>query len=358
MSLKPEKTKFEKQRALTYLKWTREEEEKLWNAFIAGKSIPEIQREYFPKRTLTAIKRKLNKLKKRQGVYNSTYAPKKYSINKKWIEKIFKDIGQSLKIVDGYSGEGNSLLRCYIQHVACGYAVEIDAKIFSNLLVNCQKYGFKEEKVEQVGNMEWHLLKYKEKTLHCIRGDIEQVLSYLFALGEKVDFIDLDPCGSCLHVLPFALRVARHYIAITYGQLQAARFKRLDILFRECPFITEYLGFKDVLKHLLEWTLYEGIRANSKVFLKIEEINALPNLRTGVARVLFKVEETDAVADALNYYLSEIKRIKEIVDNRTTAYNKRVSGSDLYLRSNPHLSARTSDTRKTLSAIASDTEAT
>ncbi|RLI80707.1 hypothetical protein DRP04_07785 [Archaeoglobales archaeon] len=311
MSLRPNRAQFERQRASTYLRWTKEEEQILWNAINSGKSIAEIQKEYFPHRTLTAVKRKINRLKKKQGIYNTAYASQKYSINKNWIEKAFKDIGEPLQIVDGYSGEGNSLLKCYIQYTNCGYAVEVNKKTFQKLLVNCQEYGFREEKVEQVGNMEWHLLRLKEKTLYCIRGNVEQVMAYLFALGKRVDFIDLDPCGSCMRALPLALRVVKRYITVTYGQLQAARFKRLDVLFRDCPFITEDKSFKEVFNCLVEWTLYEGIRAG--VTLKMEEFKVLPNLRTGVVRVLFKVEKINAVADALNCYLSEIERVKKIL---------------------------------------------
>lgn len=85
---------------------------------------------------------------------------------------------------------------------------------------------------------------YKNKANKVITNDIDKnidanfntdalkLLCHMYYVGEKFDFIDLDPYGSASECFDLAIKLATKGIAITFGEMGHKRFKRLDYVKR------------------------------------------------------------------------------------------------------------------------------
>lgn len=61
-----------------------------------------------------------------------------------------------------------------------------------------------------------------------IHEDALKVICKLYYMGEKYDYIDLDPFGSAYDCFDLAIKMAKKGIAITFGEYGHKRFKRYD----------------------------------------------------------------------------------------------------------------------------------
>jgi len=273
---------------------------------------------YFPHRTFPSIKNKLRKLKKKHGLYDHDHRDLKHEINERWIKEVFMQKGRPLKILDGYAGSGGSLIK-YLPYSNIACACEINKSNFEMLVKNV--LNFINGKIVNEGHIgSFKVVEVCGKGRHviCFKGDIERVASLLYAFKWNFDFIDLDPCGSCMFVIPIALKLLKAgYLAVTYGQLHLARLRRLDVLIKECPWIGNHVTMSETLKFLIKWTVYEGLRfqrACDTKILHVDEIIPLPRWPQGIVRVLFRVSTSDALADALNNFEREKAYIDKLVD--------------------------------------------
>lgn len=305
---------YERRKAYTRLPWNRDEEKLLIE--LAEKNVPykEILDKHFSQRTMQSLKNKLRKLRKKLRLYDDSHREYKEKVNKRWIEYVFIRKGKRLKILDGYAGVGRSFIS-YLQFSETAYACEINKKRFKELIKNVlQSINGQIIHKNDVGKFSIVQIKGSEKNVICIRGDVEKFASLLYAIGHSFDFIDLDPCGSCTFTVPLALKLIRNgYLAVTYGQLQLARLKRMDVLRKECPWITEDTNMSQALTSLVKWTIYEGIRVQNYADTKIvclKELVSLSKWNQGVVRGFFEVKASPALADSLNHFEKEKDKVE------------------------------------------------
>ena len=309
---------YERRKAYSKLPWDEDEEKLLLQ--LVQKNLPrkEIANEYFPRRTIASVSNKIRKLRKKLQLYDNDHRKYKEQANKRWIEHVFVRKGRRLKILDGYTGVGRSLVS-YLQFSETAYACEINRKRFEELIENVLKSIRGEIVYEnKIGDFTLVKINSFENNVICVRGDIEKFASMLYAMGYCFDFIDLDPCGSCTFAVPLALKLIRNgYLAVTYGQLQLARLKRLDVLKKECPWVTKDMNMLQVLTLFMKWTIYEGIRVQNYTDTKIVSLKDLVFLskwNQGVVRGFFKVKPSPALADSLNHFEREKKRVEAITE--------------------------------------------
>jgi len=308
---------YERRKAHTRLPWDEDEEKLLLQ--LVDKNLPhkEIVEKHFPRRTIVSVKNKLRKLRKKLRLYDDGHREYKEKVNKRWIEYVFIRKGKRLKILDGYAGVGRSLVS-YLQFSESAYACEINKKRFEELIENVLE-SINGEIVNEnhIGVFSIVQIESSGKNVVCIRGDVEKFASLLYVLGHSFDFIDLDPCGSCTFTVPLALKLIRNgYLAVTYGQLQLARLKRMDVLRKECPWIAEGMNMSQTLTSLVKWTVYEGVRVQNYIDTKIvclKELVSLSKWSQGVIRGLFEVKPSPALADSLNHFDKEKNRVEVLV---------------------------------------------
>lgn len=307
---------YERRKAYSRLPWDEEEENLLLQLVQENLPRKEIVSEHLPRRTIASVKNKIRKLKKRLQLYDNDHRKCKQDTNKRWIEHVFVRKRRRLKILDGYAGVGRSLVS-YLKFSETAYACEINKKHFEDLVKNVLE-SLKGEVVYENKIGDFTLIKINSygKNVICVHGDIEKFACMLYALRHRFDFIDLDPCGSCIFTVPLALKIIRNgYLAVTYGQLQLARLKRFDVLQKECPWINRGMDMLQVLKLLIKWTIYEGIRVQNYTetqTVSLKELVSLSKWNRGVVRGLFEVKPSPALADSLNRFEKEKKRIEAI----------------------------------------------
>lgn len=305
---------YKRRRAKTRTLWTEQQENLLIKLADGRFTIPEISEKFFPRKTLIAVKNKLRKLRKRLNLYNEDHRLQKYLANERWIRLLHTEKGRDLKILDGFAGTGEGLIR-YLPFCKTIYACELKGDRFERLVNRVSGYlGTEIVTRDKVGQFDMVHLKTSRKQVVCLKGDVEKVASFLYSmkLGD-FDYIDLDPCGSCMFILPLAFKlITKGFLAVTYGQLQLARFKRGDVLTKECPWYSQDMDMIDTLIALIRWTIYEGLRtqnASQTKMVSLKDFACLSKWHSGIVRGLFEVNSSPALADSLNHFLLEKARI-------------------------------------------------
>ena len=67
---------------------------------------------------------------------------------------------------------------------------------------------------------------------HTYAMDASRLCAMMYAERRTFDLVDLDPYGSAFDCFENALRIARHGLIITFGELGHKRWKRLDFVSR------------------------------------------------------------------------------------------------------------------------------
>ncbi len=312
---------YERRKAFTRLPWDEDEEKLLLQ--LAGRNFTykDILEEYFPHRTMASIKNKLRKLRKKLRLYNNTHRELKERMNKGWIKYAFFHKRRPLKVLDGYAGAGDSFIS-YLSFSREAYACELNGTRFEELVENVlQSTQGKIVYDHKIRDLRLIQIKSLKKNIVCVRGDVEKLASLLYVLGHRFDFVDLDPCGSCMFTLPLTVKIIKNgYLAVTYGQLQLARLKRIDVLRKECPWINEKMDMYETLTSLVKWTIYEGVRAQNYTDTKLICLKELVSLsptawNRSVIRGFFEIRPSPALADSLNHFEKEKSKVEFLVRN-------------------------------------------
>lgn len=162
-------------------KWTVEEEEQLYKEYNEGKTIKQLQKIH--NRSYASINAKLKRIKQKKGTYNQAHSNEKNLINKSFIKYL-----QPKTVLDLYSNTGTPAY-----------------------------YGLEVYRNDINKNFE---LESNRDALLC--------LCDLYSQNKKFDLIDLDPYGSAYDCFDLAIKMANKGLCITFGELGAKRWKRLD----------------------------------------------------------------------------------------------------------------------------------
>lgn len=165
-------------------KWTEEEIKWCKERVAEGYSYKEIAKAV--NRTDVSVSLKMKREKKKDNKYNLNYRDKKYDYNKKFIE-----LTQPHSVLDCFTGVANYYSKCLSIPVVL--TNDIDTTI--------------------------------KATYHM---DYLKLLCQEYAKGSTFDVIDLDPFGSAYDGFDLAIKMANKGIVITFGEMGAKRWKRLD----------------------------------------------------------------------------------------------------------------------------------
>ncbi len=288
-------------------KWTAPEEEELLHlGEETDLTIDEIT-ERFDNRSRQAVKNKLRKLRKREGLYNSPHQKAKYRLNEQWIGIIAEDKGYDLRALEGYSGTGGSA-EVYLNAVESLICCEIDDKKFDKLienLINRHRVDFRSPNGRTPTNCRYTNIGLGCKRVTCYNENVNNILHRL--VGKKAppfDFIDLDPCGSPFASVPQAIRLIDDgYLAITYGDIHLQRWGMHAPLSKAYR-MPKVDSFHELVEYMIAWTMFEGVRQEHSELtrrLEVKHAAILSGMHSGVARVLYKVEKKKSLAPTMNY---------------------------------------------------------
>lgn len=306
---------FKKPKANSRRKWSKDEEEKLLELIQKGLSPSEIL-GYFPDRSLISIKNKIRKLRIKHNFYGYDHQDEKSKILEEWLERI-----KPKTVLEGFAGHGN-LTKVYLEYAEEICAVEINEQIFKRLKENLERtLNLKAKKIKNINNICVYRIEGNGKIILLINSDIRDAIHYLVYHSYKFDFIDLDPCGTPIPIIPLISKIskAEGYIAITYGDYHSLRFKRYDVLAKTIPILFDMrlgdgfslklnkMGFNEFVNYLLVWTcllwiLPQDVR--NLTYLRLVEKHKFNGC---ILRVLFKVKKGKANAQVLGYIQSLLK---------------------------------------------------
>lgn len=288
-------------------KWTEEEEEELLRlGEETNLTIDEIT-EKFEDRSRQAVKNKLRKLRKKEGLYNSPHQDAKYRLNREWIKDISDRIESDIRAFEGYSGIGGSA-DIYLDEVQSLVCCEIDEEKYEKLINRLPKnreVDFRSPNGKTATGERYTKIGLEGKEVTCYNENVNNILHRM--VGNETtpfDFIDLDPCGSPFVSVPQAIRLIEDgYLAVTYGDLHLQRWGRHAPLSKAYR-MPEVDSFEELVEYMIAWTMFEGVRQeHSEITRKIEVEHAaiLSGMNSGVARVLYKVERKRSLAPVLNH---------------------------------------------------------
>lgn len=259
--------------------WDDHEEEELLNLIQEDKSKKELY-EAFPDRPTASVNNKVRRLKKENGLYNSSYAEQKYDVNKEWIEMIDDNLRGDLRIFDAYAGTGDSSV-IYDKYASEIVATELEDEVY--------------EILEDTLDKSYH------ETIHT---DCTRELMRRCADGEKFDFIDLDPFGTPFDSIPLAISmISNGYLSVTYGDIKLQRWGRSNPLIKQYK-MPETTDWREVAEYMIGWTVFEGIRQRNSSDVRSLTPISIKNFggQSGVLRVLYRVEKTGVLSDALQEF--------------------------------------------------------
>jgi len=249
-------------------------------------------------------------------LYGEDHRKHKYQLAEKWVQEIKPET-----VLDGFAGHGN-LTKIYLKYANTVYAVEINKTIFEKLKTNIEKtLSSKAEKIAD--NI--YLIENSHKKAILINSDIKDAIYYLGSQNITFDFIDLDPCGTPMPVIPLLPKLSKEngYVAITFGDFHSYRFRRYDVLAKTMPILFDIKpneGFipkkvKDIEefnKYLITWAsilwiLPQGF--HDFTYLELVEEHSLGERKPkGVLRVLFQVKKGEANAETIKKIQSLLNR--------------------------------------------------
>ena len=166
-------------------KWTDEDVRQLMTAREAGATDAEIAQSLGRSEISVQIKRK--RLSKKTDRYNDPHRSAKYAANSLFLNRV-----QPRSILDVYAGPTS-------YYEGRGYKLETND------------------------------LKYQG---HTYQADASRLCAQLYGSGKMYDVVDLDPFGSAHGCLENAVRIARHGLIISFGEIGHRRWKRLDYVSR------------------------------------------------------------------------------------------------------------------------------
>lgn len=288
-------------------KWKSEEEEELLRlGEETDLTIDEITNE-FEDRSRQAIKNKLRKLRKREGLYNSSHQRKKHKLNKQWINRIATEFDEDIRAFEGYAGTGESA-NTYLDFVDSLVCCEIDKSKFDRLtdmLKRGRKLSFRSPLGRTATDSRYTVMEVDGKRVTCYNENVNHVLHR--EVGEQApfyDFIDLDPCGSPFVSIPQAIRLIKNgYLAVTYGDIHLQRWNRHAPLSKAYR-MPKAESFSELVEYMIAWTMFEGVRQEHSEItrkLDVEHAAILSDMNSGVARVLYRVKKSKSLAPVLNH---------------------------------------------------------
>ncbi|MFA4663351.1 Myb-like DNA-binding domain-containing protein [Pyrococcus kukulkanii] len=297
---------FKKPRAYSNNPWTKEEEQRLLYLLWKGYSPSEIA-TYFPNRSKVSIKNKIRKMKIKYDLYGGGHRKEKYQLAEEWVRTI-----KPKTVLDGFAGRGN-LTKIYLEHAKTVYAVEIKRNIFESLKANIEEYIGEEA---EITDRNTYVIDNGEKRIVLINSDIKDAVYYLGGQGITFDFIDLDPCGTPIPVIPLLPKILKEdgYLAITFGDFHSYRFKRYDVLAKTVPILFDIRlneGFiprnikniEEFNKYLIVWVSILWILpqdVHNFTYLELIEKHLLGKKKArGVLRALFRVKKGKSNAEIL-----------------------------------------------------------
>lgn len=207
-------------------KWTVEEEEQLYKEYNQGKTIKDLQKIH--NRSYASINAKLKRIKQKKGTYNQPHADEKNLINKQFIQEI-----QPRTILDLYSNRGTLAYN--------------GLDVYRNDI-----------------NKEFNLESNRD-ALVC--------LCDLYSQKRQFDLIDLDPYGGGYDCFDLAIKMAKKGLCITFGELGAKRWGRLD-------YVQYRYGFNSLndftLENMVTHVQHIGLRNKKKLeIFSIKEWNSI-----------------------------------------------------------------------------------
>ena len=297
---------FKKPRAYGNQKWTKEEEQKLLELISQGLPPSEITM-YFPNRSKASITNKIRKMRIKYDLYGEDHRKHKYQLAEKWVQEIKPKI-----VLDGFAGHGN-LTKIYLKYANTVYAVEINKTIFEKLKTNIENtLGSKAEKSDD--NI--YIIENPHRKAVLMNSDIKDAIYYLGGQNIVFDFIDLDPCGTPMPVIPLLPKLSKEngYVAITFGDFHSYRFRRYDVLAKTMPILFDIQpnkgfvpkkvnGLEEFNKYLVTWASILWILPqdiHNLTYLEPVEEHLLGEKKPkGVLRALFQVKKGKANAEAI-----------------------------------------------------------
>jgi hypothetical protein len=260
----------------------------------------------FPDRSFDAVKNKLRKLRKQEGIYNSPYQEKKYDLNREWINHISKEVDGEFRVFDGYAGTAGSA-NIYFNHADFIECCEMEGNLFGKLVGSLKDNRSVQKELEgttTTGN-DKVVLRVDDTEVRCYNENVNNILHRRVGnCSPPYHFIDLDPCGSPFVSVPQAIRLLEDgFLAVTYGDLQLQRWGRDGPLTKayRMPAVD---SFEEVIEYMIGWTMFEGIRQEKSTKtrkVEVVDLEILPKKSMGVARVLYKVKKKPTLAPVMNY---------------------------------------------------------
>lgn len=232
----------------------------------------------FSERPTASLDNKIRRLKKENGLYNSPYAAEKYDYNESWIAYADRMTYGPVNIFEGYAGTGESS-KIYEQYSGTHIACEMEDDVFKQL----------ESSVPSVT---------------AVHDDCANELHRRNAASERFDFIDLDPFGSPFDTIPLALSlITNGYLTVTYGDINLQRWGRTNVLMKQYR-MPETTDWMEVVEHMVGWTVFEGLRQRtSRDVRTVTPLSVQPlGGQSGVVRILYEVEKTGVLSDALSSF--------------------------------------------------------
>lgn len=271
--------------------WTDEEEDRLSNHIECGADTDTIYSD-FPDRTEASLDNKIRRLKKENGLYNSKYAEQKYALNERWVSEADDELHYRLKVFDAYAGTGesSSIYEPYAKKLVC---CEMADDVFDKL---------------ESRNLDATL----------VNGDCIDEMRLQAVGDETYNYIDLDPFGTPFYAIQHAIPLIRNgYLSVTYGDINLHHWGRTNALCRQYK-MPQGVDRDRTIEHMIGWTIFEGIRgrdASTVKKLSPVEVNELGG-KTGVVRVLYRVEKTGVLSDTLKWFKRNTVDTGEALPNR------------------------------------------
>lgn len=272
--------------------WAEDEEQKVLSLIQDDETSKQDIYNAFSGRSEAALDNKIRRLKKENGLYNSPYAAEKYDSNERWARYIDKMIRGPVDIFEGYAGSGNSSQiydRISRTHIAC----EIEDGVFDQL--------------EQCS-----------ADVTAVNDDCINELHRQNAAGNSFDFIDLDPFGSPFDAIPLSIPlITNGYLAVTYGDIKLQRWGRSNVLMKQYK-MPEVTDWDRVAEEMVGYTVFEGIRQRDSKNVRTLTPLAVRNFgaQNGILRVLYRVEKTGVLSDALERYEEQSRNTGQAIPNR------------------------------------------
>ncbi len=241
----------------------------------------EICSQLFPNRTYEAVRTKRRQLRKQLGGWGEQHSDNKIAL----LKKVLKMYSPN-HIIEAFGGNG-TLSNIYISNSKSLNICERNLDCFQAL-----KEKFKNHKNVTISN------NRADKFLYEI---------YLNRNRTKYNWIDLDPFGSCMNLLPTAVDILTNgYIYFTLSDLHQLRFSKINSIYWRM-LIPDTIINNDIYKQLsvllgsLIFDLSKRFIWNGNMYLKNPKlispvkIQDLGNRNTRLFRVLLKVETAQNV---------------------------------------------------------------